>query len=722
MRTLFSIGLSLFVFLSAIATIDAQEPRELLEQSRRIVFLGDSITAAGPYVADVDAWLVSQRLNPTPKVIDAGLPSETVSGLSEEGHAGGQFPRPDLEERLERVLKATKPDLVIACYGINCGIYEPFDEGRFKRYQQGMQNLNAQVEKAGAKLVIVTPPFYDDQQAPKPFSYQEVLVRYAGWLIDQRDQGWMVVDLNGPMAKEVARRRMTEPSFTFQPDGVHPNADGHWFVARQVIRWFGDDTASSSATPREMLKAKKIPEGVMPLVEERVSVLRDAYVSAAGHKRPGVAAGLPIGEAEAKAQELSQRIGELLASAGRESSTAERAGERNWPRWRGPHDDGSSREGAYAEGWQDPKQILWKVKLPGIGCSTPAVWDDHILLTCPIEGQNAALAFDWQGNLLWRTTLGEESAGKHRNGSGCNPSLVTDGQHVFAYFKSGELAGLDFGGSVLWKTNLQERFAKDTLYWDIGTSPVLTEKAVVVAVMHTGGSYLAAFDKQTGELQWKVARDYKTPVEGDQSYATPILVEQGGEPVIVVWGAEHLTGHAPDDGRILWSCGGFNPERNPNWVAVASAVVAGDLAIVPYGRGSRVTAVRLGGSGDVTETHRAWTRQDTGSFVPTPAVQGDNLIVVRDEGEVECLDLRTGETVWKDRFPKHRTKYYASPLIAGGKLYAPREDGMVFVADVRDKFQLLSSNDMGERVIASPVAVAGRLLIRGEEHLVCIGE
>ncbi len=402
-------------------------------------------------------------------------------------------------------------------------------------------------------------------------------------------------------------------------------------------------------------------------------------------------------------------------------AAAERIGERTWPRWRGPHDDGSSVEGEYPSGWQEPGQIKWKVKLPGIGCSTPAVWRDSIFLTCPSEGRNAVLALDWQGVTRWQTKLGPAVGGKHRNGSGANPSPVTDGQTVFAYFKNGELAALDFQGQPLWSTNLQERYGKSTLYWDLGTSPVLTDDAVVVAVMHAGESYLAAFDKQTGKLQWKVARNYKTPVEGDHSYATPIVLERDGRQILLVWGAEHLTAHAADDGRVLWSCGGFNPERNRNWVAVASAVVAGDVAIVPYGRGSRVTAVKLDGDGDVTETRRLWTQKNVGAFVPSPVVYAGKLYFVRDSGEVQQLDIATGQTLWSDRFPKHRAKYYASPVIAGGKLYAPREDGVVLVADVRDGFKLLSENDMGERVIASPVAVGGQLLIRGEEHLFCIG-
>lgn len=410
----------------------------------------------------------------------------------------------------------------------------------------------------------------------------------------------------------------------------------------------------------------------------------------------------------------------LLWACVADFGAAEPAAERQWPRWRGPRDNGCARGGIYPTGWKDPKQIVWKAKLPGIGCSTPAVWNEQIFLTCPIEGHNAVMAFDWQGKVTWKAVFGPEVAGKHRNGSGCNPSPVTDGQHVYVYFKNGELAGLDLSGKVLWKTNLQERFAKDTLYWDLGTSPALTEKSVIMAVMHTGQSYLAAFDKATGDLQWKIARNYTTPPEGDQSYSTPNVIERDGKQIIIVWGAEHLTAHAADDGRMLWTCGGFNPEENRNWVSVASAVIDGNVAIVPYGRGSRVAAVKLDGTGDVTETHRLWTRNDTGSFVPTPVIDDGRVYFVRDGGEVECLDRDTGKTLWSDQFPKNRNKFYASPVIAGGKLYAPREDGVVFVADISDKFQLLSENDMGERVIASPVPVAGKLLIRGEENLFCI--
>ncbi len=289
-------------------------PRELLQNAKRVVFLGDSITAAGVYVADVEAWMLTQKWERRPFVINAGLPSETVSGLSEDGHAGGQFPRPDLAERLDRVLAVTKPDLIIACYGMNCGIYLPFDDARHQRYEAGLKNLREKAAAVGAKVIHITPPFYDDQRSPKPFSYNEVLDKYSDKLLAKRAEGWVVIDLHHPMTAAVKERRVKDPQYTMQPDGVHPNADGHWFVAQQFLRACGDESVLKFATPQEMLAARGLSDKVLPLVQQRMSVLRDAYVATAGHKRPGVAAGLPLEQAEQKAAELMTQIQTLIAT------------------------------------------------------------------------------------------------------------------------------------------------------------------------------------------------------------------------------------------------------------------------------------------------------------------------------------------------------------------------------------------------------------------------
>jgi len=185
---------------------------------------------------------------------------------------------------------------------------------------------------------------------------------------------------------------------------------------------------------------------------------------------------------------------------------------------------------------------------------------------------------------------------------------------------------------------------------------------------------------------------------------------------LLVWGAEHLTLHDTTDGKLLWSCtADFNPDRKPNWPTVASVVVSGDVAVVASGRADRgqprLHGIRIG-------SQVVWKREDTGTFVPTPAVYQGKLYLLRDRGEVECLDPVTGKTIWSAAFPKASSNFYASPVIAGGNLYAIREDGVIFVARIEEgKFQLLAENNLGERVIASPVPLANRLLIRAEQHL-----
>ncbi len=412
----------------------------------------------------------------------------------------------------------------------------------------------------------------------------------------------------------------------------------------------------------------------------------------------------------------------VLASFLIASTVSAFAADGNWPSWRGPKNNGSNADGPYPVKWDADSGWLWKTPLPGKGCSTPIVWNQRIYVTAPVEGKDALLAFDWNGKSLWQTALGAEKPGKHRNGSGCNSSPVTDGKLVYVYFKSGQLAAVDLEGKVRWQTNLTERFGKDTLYWDYGTSPVLTERDVVVTLMHNGESWMAAFDKTTGAQHWKISRNYSTPTEGDHSYATPVTIRHAGKEALLVWGAEHLTAHDAADGKVLWSCGDFNPERSRNWVAVSSFVLAGDMAVVPYGRGSRLHGIKLGGAGDVTASHRVWQRKDTGTFVPSPVEYAGKVYLVRDRGEVECIEPSSGKTLWSGALPKSGANYYSSPSVADGKIYAAREDGIVFVARANGKFEVLAENNMGERVIASPVPVAGRLLLRGEKHLFCIAD
>ena len=243
--------------------------------------------------------------------------------------------------------------------------------------------------------------------------------------------------------------------------------------------------------------------------------------------------------------------------------------------------------------------------------------------------------------------------------------------------------------------------------------------------MHAADSWLAAFDKATGELAWKVPRNYEVPIECDQCYTTPLVIQHDGKQALLVWGAQHLTIHSAADGSVKWSCGNFNPESSKLWPAIATPVIVGEMAVVCFGRNDRnqprLHGIQLDGTGDVTASNHAWLRDDVGSFVPTPVAYQGNVYLVRDHGEVDCIDPVTGKTIWSDAFPKNRSAYYASPLIAGGNLYAPREDGVVFVANItNNKFKLLAENDMEEPIIGSPIAVQNHLFIRGEDHLFCL--
>ncbi len=404
-----------------------------------------------------------------------------------------------------------------------------------------------------------------------------------------------------------------------------------------------------------------------------------------------------------------------------------------WPCWRGPTRDGVAAGTGYVSSWSPTKNVLWRVALPGLGASTPAVWGERIVLTCGVEGHDAALCFGRDGRELWRQRLGPERAGKHKKATGCNSSPVTDGEHVWVYFKSGELACLRLDdGVVVWKTNLQERFGEDTLWWDLGTSPVLTERAVVVAVMQTGPSYLAAFARESGDLLWKIERNLPAPEEAAQSYSTPAVVAGNpalGEPaeMLVVLGADHVTAHYAADGRELWRVGGLNPAGDRFFRSIASPVMAGDLVIAPYARGRTITAVRRGGRGDVTATHVAWLRDDLGADVPTPAVQDGLVVVCTDKGKVACLEAASGETVATIDLPKNRNAYSASPVVVDGRVIVVREDGEARVLGLPgrqqgiDPLAELGSGSLEEMTVATPVCIGGRILLRTHDALWCIG-
>lgn len=393
----------------------------------------------------------------------------------------------------------------------------------------------------------------------------------------------------------------------------------------------------------------------------------------------------------------------------------------DWTSWRGSKFNGVAEGTGYPTEWSDSKNVAWKLELPGRGSSTPIVWNDRIFLTCGIDGKNALLAYDLNGKELWRDTIGTERPGKNKKASGCNSSCVTDGKSLFAYFKSGDLVCTDFSGKILWEKNLQKLYGEDNLWWDLGTSPVLTKDNCVVAVMQTGGSYVAAFKKSNGEAAWKVDRNLDAPQEANQSYTTPLVVSDNGQETIIVLGADHVTAHRAETGEEVWRFGGLNPAANGFFRSIASPAVLDGILVAPYARGNTVTGIKLGGHGDVTSTHGAWKQNGNGPDVPTPAVADGKAYILNDRGILSCVDVHSGEKIWSGQTEKHRLNFSSSPVLADGKIFLTREDGKTFVLAQGNEFKVLAENELdGAQTVASPVLINGRILLRTDTHLYCI--
>lgn len=264
---------------------------------KRVVFLGDSITQSGGYITFVTYYL--EKLHPKKDfdVLGLGLASETLSGLSEDGHAGGKFPRPCLFERLGRLLEKAKPDVVFACYGINDGIYQPLDAERFAAFKKGVTKLIDQCKAAGVKEVyLITPPIYDFTPKGGEFNYDAVLTEYARWEVGLKVPGVHVIDLHTAMRK--ARDARAEP---FSRDRVHPGDDGHLLMARTVL------SALAVKVPDEaVMDVKKDP--LFKLVSDRRALRSAGWMKHVGYTREAKVEAQPLGATETDAAKMQAKI------------------------------------------------------------------------------------------------------------------------------------------------------------------------------------------------------------------------------------------------------------------------------------------------------------------------------------------------------------------------------------------------------------------------------
>lgn len=394
----------------------------------------------------------------------------------------------------------------------------------------------------------------------------------------------------------------------------------------------------------------------------------------------------------------------------------------NWPQWRGPELNGTSREKGLPVRWSATENAAWRLALPGGSGSTPIVWGGRVFLHVA-DGDDLFL---WsverkQGTVLWKKRLagGNVKMRKHNMSS---PSPVTDGKGVYVMTGTGVLKGFDFDGRELWSRDIQKDYGEFGLNWGYASSPLLYEDSLYVQVLHgmntDDPSYLLRVDKRTGKTVWRVERPTAAIRESPDAYTTPGLLRHGKTVEIVVTGADCVTGHDPATGKELWRAEGLNPDNDPFYRIVASPVIADGVIYAPS-RVRPLLALRPGGRGNVTKSHLLWSTVN-GPDVPTPVTDGKYFYIVNDRGVVWCLDAKTGQEIYGQQRIKSGT-YSASPVLADGKIYVTNEDGLTTVIKAGPKFEVLAENDLNDYCLSSPAISEGQLFIRTAKYLHCIG-
>jgi lysophospholipase L1-like esterase len=292
------IALTIASCILIAAPLSAQDADSIA--GKRVVFLGDSITQAGGYIGFLSHYLEKQHPKKHFDFIGLGLASETLSGLSEDGHAGGAFPRPCLFERLGRVLEKSKPEVVFACYGMNDGIYLPLDKERTAAFQKAVAKFIEQCQAAGVKQIfLVTPPIYDFAPKAREFNYDTVLTEYAKWETTLKTPGVHVIDLHTAMRK--ARDARTTP---FSNDKVHPGDDGQLVIAKTILASLGVKTPDESVAT---IKA----DPMFKLVEQKRAMRSAAWMKHVGYTREKTVKPEPLGSVEADAAKIQEKIDAL---------------------------------------------------------------------------------------------------------------------------------------------------------------------------------------------------------------------------------------------------------------------------------------------------------------------------------------------------------------------------------------------------------------------------
>ena len=380
----------------------------------------------------------------------------------------------------------------------------------------------------------------------------------------------------------------------------------------------------------------------------------------------------------------------------------------DWPTWRGPTSDGCITDAAVPTEWSATRNVAWKVPVPGVGHSSPVIAGGRIFLTSCIDTQRCVLAFDaTTGQQLWKATVATADVEKmHKNNTPASATPVTDGKLVWAAFLTGSaitVACLDAGGAPVWSKS----FSGFVSPHGFCGSPILHGDKLIVNGDSDGDAFLAALDRKTGAVIWKVARPNRT-----RSFSVPVIITHAGRPQLVLAGSKSIAAYEPDTGESIWVA------DSPTDKFVATAVYA-DGHIIATGTSpvSTLAAIRPDGRGNVTASHVAWSTARGAAYVPSPVAVGKHVFVQSDDGQATFLAARTGKVVWAERLGR---LHNASPLLVNDRIYSLAEDGTMYILRAAPEFEIVAKNTIGEPCRATPAIADGRLYLRSASHLWCI--
>lgn len=404
----------------------------------------------------------------------------------------------------------------------------------------------------------------------------------------------------------------------------------------------------------------------------------------------------------------------------------------NWPQWRGVNNDGVSHEKSLPVRWSKTENVAWRLPLPGPGGATPVVWKDKIFVTSvDDDGKLLLLCVSTDGQELWRRVVAEGNRNvRGDEGNSAAPSPSTDGKHVWVFMANGALGCYTVDGEEVWKFNLQDRYGRFNIAFGMTATPVLDRGRLYVQLIHGEGkaetqeARVVCLDAATGDEIWKQDRPSDAVKECEHSYASPMLYRDGEREYLLTHGADYVVAHSLEDGRELWRCGGLNPygSYNPTLRFVASPLATPGLIIVPSAKRGPVFALKPDLEGDVSDKESAfqWRMERNTPDVPSPVLYQGLVYLCRENGNLMCLDAKTGELLYEERTTSDRHR--ASPVAGDGKIYTTARGGVVTVTKAGREFEILAQNELGEDISASPAVSDGRIYLRTFEALYAIGK